>query len=135
MTATLLPAEPETTSPEVAKILAALALVPELVPTATAPDVPTPGAAWPRWAETRYLGGKLSSRPVSMFEVIVLLPAGYGPDTIALGLEIRDTIAAALGTAGIVDLAEPVLITFGDGADMPAIRYRMTPRIVRRDTP
>jgi hypothetical protein len=116
-------------SPEVAAILAALATVPGLTPTPDNPDVATPGAAWPRWTETRYLGGKLSARPVSTFDVIVVLPAGYGPTTTAAALEIRDTIAKALGHAGPVENAQPVLVTFGDGNDMPAIRYRVTPRI------
>lgn len=119
------------TSAEVAAILAALASIPGLTPSESAPDVPTEGAAWPRWTETRYLGGKLAARPVSTFEVVVILPAGYAPTTTAAAHEIRDSIAAALGSAGVVENVEPVLVAFGDGNDMPALRYRMTPRTVR----
>ena len=81
------------------------------------------------WTGTLYAGGKLSRLPVSTFEVFVVLPAGYGPTTTAAALEIRDTIAAALSKAGPVERAEPVLVSFGDGNDMPAIRYTMTPRV------
>lgn len=116
-------------SAEVAAIVAALATVPGLVPSEGPPDVATDGAAWPRWAETIYLGGKLAHRAVSTFDVIVVMASGYGPNTTAAALEIRDTIAAALGKAGRVERAEPVLVSFGDGNDMPAIRYRLTPRI------
>ena len=66
---------------------------------------------------------------MSTFEVIVVMPASYGPTTTAAALDARDTIAAALGKAGPVDRAEPVLVSFGDGNDLPAIRYTMTPRV------
>ena len=51
------------TSPEVAAILAALATVEGLTPTASVPDVATAGAAWARWTQTLYTGGSCPPGP------------------------------------------------------------------------
>lgn len=112
-------------SPSRAAILDALALVPGLLPTPTMPDTPMAGAAWPVWAETRYRDGKLTRPLTSTYEVRVILPAGWLPETVDAADGLVDNLAAALSTVGLVDVVNPVLITF-DSASMPGLNARVT---------
>jgi hypothetical protein len=124
MTATRLDAS---VIPEVAAIVAALGTVEGLTPYPSNPDAMTDGAAWPIWANTVWTGGKLCRAPVSTYDVVVILPAGYAPETVQIAGGLRDLVYAALRPLGPVEVAEPVMVVASDGgASMPAIRFRIT---------
>jgi hypothetical protein len=107
-------------------ILDALGLVPGLIPTATMPDAPMPGAAWPVWSETRYRDGKLTRPLTHSYEVRVILPAGWLPETVDVADGLVDNLAAALSTVGLLDVVNPVSITFDNSATMPGLNARVT---------
>lgn len=111
---------------EVVAIMDALGTVDGVTPYPSHPDNMTDGAAWPIWANTVWTGGKLCRAPVSTYDVVVILPAGYDPFTVQTAGSLRDVVAAALRTVGAVEIAEPVMVTAAEGASMPAIRYRLT---------
>jgi hypothetical protein len=113
-------------SPSRAAILDALALVPGLIPTATMPETPMPGAAWPVWAESRYRDGKLTRPLTHTYEVRVILPNGWLPETVDTADGLLDGLCAALSTVGILDAASPVQIVFGSNQSMPGINARLT---------
>lgn len=112
-------------SPSRQAILDALATVPGLVPGPTMPDAPMPGAAWPVWAETRYRDGKLARPLTHTYEVRVILPAGWLPETVDVADGLVDNLAAALSTVGILDAVSPVQITFDNAATMPGLNARV----------
>ncbi len=109
-----------------ATILAALAEVPGLIPTPTMPETPMAGAAWPVWAETRYRDGKLTRPLTHTYEVRVILPAGWLPETVDVADGLLDELAAALSTVGLLDVINPVSITFDNSATMPGLNARVT---------
>lgn len=112
--------------PEVAAIVDALNTVPGVTAYPSNPDAMTDGAAWPIWANTVWTGGKLCRAPVSTYDVVVILPAGYHPETVQAAGGLRDLVYAALRTVGPIEVAEPVMVTAADQSAMPAIRYRLT---------
>jgi hypothetical protein len=107
-------------------VLDALHLVPGLVPTNTMPDTPMPGAAWPVWSESSYGAGKLSRPLTHTYEVRVVLPSGWLPETVDVADGLLDNLCAALSTVGDLTLATPVLIQFDSGTAMPGINARVT---------
>jgi hypothetical protein len=108
-------------------VVDALRTVPGLDVTPTMPDTPTPGAAWPVWAESSYRGGKLTHPIVHTYEVRVLLPAGYHPDTVDAADGLIEQVMAALSKAGTVETAGPVVVVFDpNSTSMPGISARVT---------
>jgi hypothetical protein len=91
------------------------------------PDTPDAGAAWPVWAESRYTGGKLSRPLTHTYEVRVILPAAYHPDTVDAADGLVEQVCAALSKIGAVDVAQPVSIVFEQNAtQMPGLLVRVT---------
>ena len=78
---------------------------------------------FPRWAFTPYTGGRLRALGRHEYDALVILPAGYEPDTVIQGDTLLDTVAVALMVVGEVQQADPVLID-----NMPALRVRVVPR-------
>jgi hypothetical protein len=109
-------------------IATALATVPGVTAYASAPDNPHEFDAFPRWAFTPYTGGRLRTLGVHEYDALVILPAGYEPDTVMRGDALLDLVAAALMTVGEVHNADPVTATFGASA-MPCLRVRVVPRV------
>lgn len=110
-------------------IRAALAAVPGLAAYGAAPDNPVDFDAFPRWALTNYTGGKLRNLAVHEYDALVILPAGYEPDTVAEGDALLDLVAKALAVVAEVRTADPVVLTFGPNqTPMPALRVRVLPR-------
>lgn len=110
------------------KLVAALATVPGLTATATNPDTPVAGSAWPVWVMARFQAGKLSHPYVNDYDVHVVLPSGYIATTVESGDGFVPVVAAALKTVGLVQTAEPIAIQVADSSTMPALRIRVTPR-------
>jgi hypothetical protein len=90
------------------------------------PDTPMAGAAWPVWSESRYRDGKLIRPLTHTYEVRVVLPAGWLPETVDTADGLVDTLMAALSTVGLVDVANPVQIAFDNTTSMPGINARVT---------
>lgn len=107
-------------------VLDALSTVPGLVPVSTLPDTPMPGAAWPVWRESAYGPGKLSRPLTHTYEVRVVLPAGWLPETVDTADGLLDQLCAALSTVGTLIVATPVLIQFDNATSMPGINARVT---------
>jgi hypothetical protein len=107
-------------------VLDALATVPGLVPVATMPDTPMAGAAWPVWAESRIRAGKLARPLTHTYEVRVVLPAGYLPETVDAADGVLEALCAALDGVGALDVANPVQIQFDNAQSMPGINARVT---------
>lgn len=107
-------------------VLDALAAVPGLIPTPTMPDSPMPGAAWPVWAESHYRDGKLTRPLTHTYEVRVILPAGWLPETVDTADGLVEALAGALDEIGLVDVVQPVSITFENNATMPGLNARVT---------
>lgn len=118
---------PATTTREA--IVDALNTVPTLHVYPSAPDNPSAWDAYPRWALTNYTGGRLGWIAVHEYDVLVILPAGYEPDTVTQGDSLLDDVAIALTTVGVVQTAEPVRLTFETGTTLPALRVRVVPRL------
>lgn len=112
-----------------AAIVAALRTVAQLNVHESAPDTPSPWDAFPRWAITNYTGGRLTWIAVHEYDALVILPAGYEPDTVAQGDSVLDLVAAALATVGIVQTAEPIRLTFDSATAVPALRIRVVPHL------
>jgi hypothetical protein len=111
-----------------AAIAAALDAVPGVTAYSSAPDNPHEFDAFPRWAFTNYTGGKMRRLAVHEYDALVILPAGYEPDTVAQGDTLLDAVAIALAVVGEVRTADPIQITYGPGVGMPALRVRVVPR-------
>ena len=92
-----------------------------------APDSPTAGAAWPQWQQTAY-NGTIGNIPRFDFAVFVVLNAGDFESTVTEADDVTARVAPALYPLAVVQMAEPVQITFGDGTTMPGIRFRVTTR-------
>jgi hypothetical protein len=110
-------------------IRAALAGVPGVSAHASAPDNPVAFDGFPRWALTNYTGGKLRNAAVHEYDALVILPAGYEPDTVEQGDTLLDAVASALRVVGEIRVADPVQLTFTPNqTPMPALRVRVVPR-------
>lgn len=121
-----LAATPTTTAPARQRVLDALSTVPGLVPVSTMPDTPMAGAAWPVWSESRYRDGKLYRPLAHTYEVRVILPAGWLPETVDAADGAVQLLADALSGVGTVDVLNPVQIAFDNGTSMPGINARVT---------
>lgn len=95
----------------------------------TAPDQPQPWDAFPRWSTTTFTGGRLNYLAVPEYDALVVLPAGYEPDTVDAGDALLDHVAAALMTVGRVETAEPIRLTFDNGTSAPALRVHVVPHL------
>jgi hypothetical protein len=115
-----------------AAICDALREIGELSVHSTAPDTPVAWDAFPRWALSNYRGGRLAWLAVHEYDALVILPAGYEPDTVEQGDSLLDRVAYALSTVGVVQTAEPIQIQFNSGTAMPALRVRIVPHINAR---
>lgn len=112
-----------------AVLVAALAAVDGVTAHATAPDNPVAFDAFPRWALSDYRAGRLGMTAVHQYDVLVILPAGYEPDTVTQGDSLLDTITAALWDVAEIQNADPIQLTFGNQSPMPALRIRVVPRV------
>lgn len=112
-----------------AAIAAALGSVDGLTVHTTAPDNPVAFDAFPKWALTNYTGGRLQWLAVHEYDALVILPAGYEPDTVDHGDSLLDRVAAALGSVGVVRTADPIQLTFNSGSAVPALRIRVVPHL------
>lgn len=121
------PVGPATTTREA--IVDALSTVPSLHVYPSSPDNPQAWDAFPRWALTNYTGGRLGWLAVHEYDVLVVLPAGYEPDTVTQGDSLLDVVATALAAVGVVQVAEPIRATFDNGQGAPALRVRVVPRL------
>lgn len=109
-------------------LVTALATVPGISALTTSPDAPVAGSAWPRWVQTRYVGGKLHLIAVNDYDVYAVLPNGAEAATVEQGDGLLPMLAAALLPVAAIDFAEPVSIQFDEGQTMPGIRIRLTPK-------
>jgi len=111
-----------------ASIVEALAAIPSVVASASAPDVPTEGATWPVWDLTEY-AGKVGAPSQPAYFIYRLLPAGYTPETVDAGDRIVQELEDALWGVGRLEYSEPVRVRFDDGSGggitMPAVRVRL----------
>lgn len=107
-------------------ILDALATVPGVIPYATMPDTPMPGAAWPVWSESRYGPGKLCRPLAHTYEIRVILPAGWLPETVDAADGLVVLLSAALSQVGSLENVTPVQIQFDNTQTMPGINARLT---------
>jgi hypothetical protein len=110
-----------------AALVGALGAVPGLTATSSAPDVPTAGATWPVWAQNTY-GGTIGAPSVRTYDVFVILPAGYAPDTVDQADGLVDQVATALWPVAVIQTAEPVQIQFDSSNTMPGLRFRVVAR-------
>jgi hypothetical protein len=109
--------------------VAALARVDGVTAHPSAPDNPAAFDAFPRWALTDYRRGRLGLVGVHEYDVLVILPAGYEPDTVTAGDSLLDSVTAALYDVAEIQNADPIQLTFGNGPAVPALRIRVIPRV------
>ena len=107
----------------------ALTAVPRLQVHPTMPSAPVAWDAWPRWAISNYTGGRLGWVAVHEYDVLVVLPAGYEPDTVDQGDALLDQLALVLALVGLVQQAEPVQLATPNGNPLPALRVRVIPHL------
>ena len=109
-------------------VLDALATVPGLTPTPTMPDVPMAGAAWPVWAECSLGLGKMTRPLTHTYEVRVILPQGWMPETVDVADGLVENLSAALARLGVFEWVRPVQITFSNNSSnaMPGLNARVT---------
>jgi hypothetical protein len=109
--------------------VAALSVLDGINAHASTPDNPTAFDAWPRWALSDYRAGRLGAVAAHQYDVLVILPAGYEPDTVGQGDSLLDRITAGLWDVAEIQTAEPVQLSFGNQTPMPALRIRVIPRV------
>lgn len=112
-----------------AALAAALAAVEGVTAHPSAPDNPVAFDAFPRWALSDYHRGRLGMVASHEYDVLVILPAGYEPDTVTEGDSLLGRIVAALWGVADVGNADPIQLTFGNQTPMPALRIRVIPRV------
>lgn len=112
-----------------AVLVAALARVQGVTAHATTPDNPAAWDAFPRWALSDYRTGRLGMVGTHQYDVLVILPAGYEPDTVAEGDSLLDRVTAELAHDAEIQNADPIQLTFGNQTPMPALRIRVIPRV------
>lgn len=111
-------------------ILDALATIEGVTPYPSMPDVATAGAAWPSWTETTTTRAKLAHALTRTYEVVVVLPADYLPETVDEAEGFDAELAAVLLTVGPFDRITPAMVTFDDNNAMPAIQISgLIPRV------
>lgn len=108
-----------------AALVAVLATIDGITAYPVAPDQATAGAAWPKWIQTLYTGGKLAVLAVDTYEVLLTLPASYLAVTVDQGDAFRDVVSDALRPVVRVESVEPAQITFNDRQTMPGLRLRV----------
>jgi hypothetical protein len=111
------------------RLVDALTTVESLTVYRSAPDNPVAWDAFPRWALSDYRSGRLAAPSTHAYDVLVILPAGYEPDTVEQGESLLDTVASALYPVADVQTAEPIALTFGTTPAVPALRIRVIPRV------
>jgi hypothetical protein len=111
------------------RLVGALSTVSVLLASRSAPDVGTPGAAWPRWVQTTY-AGKLCTTREDTYDVLVVVPGADNSTSVDDGDATRELVAPVLMSTVGVELAyaEPVAVAFNDRQTMPAVRFRVTVR-------
>jgi hypothetical protein len=108
-------------------VVDALATIDGLTATPSMPDTPDAGSAWPVWSESRYRDGKLSHPLAHTYEVRVILPAAYHPDTVDAADGLIEQVCNALSKVGTVDVANPVSLVFEQNqTSMPGLSVRVT---------
>lgn len=112
-----------------AVLVAALGRVEGVTAHPSAPDNPAAFDAFPRWALSDFHSGRLGRVATHEYDVLVILPAGYEPDTVTQGDSLLDAIAAALWDVADIQNADPIQLTFGNQTPMPALRIRVVPRV------
>ena len=112
-----------------AVLVAALGRVEGVTAHPTAPDNPVAFDAFPRWALSDFHRGRLGVTAVHEYDALVILPAGYEPDTVSQGDSLLDAIARGLWGVADIGVAEPIQLTFGNQTPMPAFRIRVIPRV------
>lgn len=112
-----------------AVLVAALARVDGIAAHPSSPDNPAAFDAFPRWALSDYHAGRLGRVASHQYDVLVILPAGYEPDTVSEGDSLLDTITRALWDVADIQTAEPIQLTFGNQTPQPALRIRVIPRV------
>lgn len=117
-----------------AAVVAALQQVPGVQAHPTIPDAPVAFDAFPRWALTNYTGGRLFEglQAVHEYDVLVVLPAGYEPDTVAQGDALLDRLVTALHPVGTVRQADPIQLAWNTGT-LPALRVRIVPHLTTEE--
>lgn len=112
-----------------AALVAALARVEGVTAHASAPDNPVAFDAFPRWALSDFHRGRLGMVAAHQYDVLVILPAAYEPDTVTEGDSLLGRVAAELWNVADVGNADPIQLTFGNQTPMPALRIRVMPRV------
>lgn len=108
-------------------VVDALATIPGVSATLAMPDTPVAGAAWPVWTQSRQAPGKLAHPIAHTYDAVVLLPAGYHPDTVDAADGLIEQVIYALSKAGAVEPCEPVTVVFDPNqTTMPGIHARVT---------
>ena len=107
-----------------AALLGALQTVPGLVVSATVPESPTEGSAWPVWIQTTF-DGVLSQPGRPTYDVYVLLPAGHPVTTVETADGLLGQVCSALWDLCVITLAEPVSVRFETSTTMPGLRLRV----------
>jgi hypothetical protein len=109
-----------------ADLVAALATVPGLSVTSTAPDVIHTGTAWPTWRELRRPGGCVVETAWDAFVVLDSATLDASVDYAEEGIGALAAVLDALEAVGLVEVVEPIdVIGSSDGAAYPALRYRV----------
>jgi hypothetical protein len=109
-------------------IVDALATIPGVSATPAMPDTPVAGAAWPVWSASSFSGGKMSNPITHTYNVVMVLPAGYLPDTVDASDGVVEQVMTALQKVGVVQDVTPGTVTFVDPeqTSMPGINARVT---------
>ena len=104
-------------------IVSALAAVPGVSATYSAPDVQMAGAAWPAWRDASWIAfGKV----VGVWYVYVGLQAANSQATADDADGLMDLVAAALWRVGQVTLVEPWQWQLESGGQtLPALRFTL----------
>jgi len=110
-------------------LVASLGRVEGVTAHPSAPDNPAAFDAFPRWALSDFHRGRLGMVASHQYDVMVILPAGYEPDTVNQGDSLLGRVVAELWAVADVGNADPIQLSFGNQTPMPALRIRVTPRV------
>lgn len=115
------------TSPAREAVLDALETVPGLTVTPSMPNTPSRGCAYPIWAQSQFREGKLRNPLAHTYEVRVILPSAYHPETVDAADGLVEQVMAALAKVGSVDTAQPITVVFeANQTTMPGLSVRVT---------
>lgn len=98
-----------------------------LHPLMTAPRTPSAYDAWPKYAQSTYVGARLGVVGEHEFDVLVLLPDIDQESLIDAGDEVLAVTVEALWSLGRVTTAQPVQVAFDQRQSSPAIQIRVIP--------